>query len=253
MAAADLPAPGAADPAGLGGAGHLSVSGLGRDGPAGGGAARSPGAARPRLHGRRPTSSGCPTSAACARAGGACAGLRLVHTHLNNEPLTQRRPHRPGAAAPGHGGGRRHEPRPASPRRSTRRTCCPANPTRSSERAPRSGPGPSWSRSRSMSSSSTSPELIRSLEEEFASVGRAAREAGPGLERACWSTCAPRRPRRQEEICLAELEALCRTAGVQVAQTVIAAPEPRRSALRRRPRQARGARAARPTSSAPSC
>jgi GTPase len=64
-------------------------------------------------------------------------------------------------------------------------------------------------------------ELIRSLEAEFARVARAASEADPGLERAMLVHVRTKETRRQEEICLAELQALCRTAGVHVAQTVI--------------------------------
>jgi len=64
-------------------------------------------------------------------------------------------------------------------------------------------------------------ELIRSLETEFARVARAARKADLGRERAMLVHVRTRETRRQEAICLAELQALCRTAGVQVADTVI--------------------------------
>ena len=58
-------------------------------------------------------------------------------------------------------------------------------------------------------------ELIRSLEEEFARASRV-QEADRGLDRALLVHLRTRRSRRPEQTCVAELRELCRTAGVTV-------------------------------------
>ena len=158
-----------------------------------------------------------------------------------------RRPDRPGPAAARPGRGRGDDP-DGRPPWSTRRTCCPVHAAPSAPGRVGGGADP-WTLLEPVPLHELDldfDELIRSLEEEFARAGpgRAAGRPGP-RPRAAGSRPDQARPGAREEICLAELRELCRTAGVQVLDVVVQRREPARPPLRRRARQAGGDRAAR--------
>jgi GTP-binding protein HflX len=73
-------------------------------------------------------------------------------------------------------------------------------------------------------------ELVRSLEEEFARASRVQRADGTGKDQALLIHVRTKETRRSEETSVAELKALCRTAGVTVLDLVIQRrnrPDPR--------------------------
>ena len=73
-------------------------------------------------------------------------------------------------------------------------------------------------------------DLVRSLEDEFARASRVQRAARPGAERALLVHVHHGASRRQEEACVGELRALCSTACVDVLDIVVqrrARPDPR--------------------------
>ena len=152
---------------------------------------------------------------------GRLRGLRLIHTHLagealTNDDLTDLALLRLDlvAALTMHADGR-------------------PNLIHSAHVLPESGSGQLWRvlPAASVHEFSLDPlELVRSLEDEFARASRA-RQADPATEQALIvHLTRRRRGERAPEICVAELDELCRTAGVAVLDTIVQQrerPDPR--------------------------
>ncbi len=190
-----------------------------------------------------PRASCCRRSAASAPAAGRFRGLRLVHTHLRNEPLTRDdlidlallRLDLVAAIGVTPDG---------RPGRSARRPPAAARRGRPAlARAAQRAVPPQRARQRRRSSR-------RSRRSSSASRRQRSRPTAATARCWSWSTCAgapaQRRHARAGRLArVEELRELCRTAGVRVLDVIEAAPARARSEVPRRPRQARGRAGAR--------